>query len=153
MKIGKQPKRLGGPSAKFLARKAAQMEADAQTVPGSGKVPLYLDDERACPKGWVLVRSPRALFDLIEGADAIADRITHLSLDWHLGTGIMNGEGVADWLAERFHTNPDFLPRLEAVGLHSSDREKAMKMLHKLREAIPEERWYDLMIDTRTPSL
>lgn len=154
MKIGKQPKRFGGPSAQFLAKKAAREEAQDQTVPKAGLVPIYLDDERKCPPGWVLVRNPKALFDLIEGDDAVADRITHLSLDWHLGTGIMNGEAIAEWLATRFRADPEgFLPKLEAIGLHSSDREKALAMFRTLQDAIPEDRWYDMMVDTGTPSL
>lgn len=152
LKLGKQPKRLGGPSAQFLARKAAAQDASDQKAPSAGLVPVYLDDERPCPKGWTLARTPKALFDLIEDR-VISDRITHLSLDWHLGAGISNGEAVADRLAERFRAEPDFLPSLKAIGLHSSDREKAISMFHTLMAAIPEERQDEIWVDTGTPSL
>lgn len=153
MKIGKQAKRFGGPSPQFMARKAAETDRSDQKVPKAGLVPVYLDDERKCPPGWTLVRSPKALFELLEGDKAIADRITHLSLDWYLGVGIMDGVAVAEWIAERFRADPGFLPKLDAIGLHSSDRDKAVAMFRILQDAIPEERWYDMRVDTGTPRL
>ena len=122
-------------------------------LPAEGGVNIYLDDERPCPAGWTVVRSPGALYELIEGPRSVADRIVNLSLDWYLGAGMENGAKVAEWLAERFRADPAFLPKVEAIGLHSSDRKEAIGMFRILQDAIPEDRWYDMFVDTGTPVL
>jgi len=157
MKIGKQPKRFGGPSKAFIAKRdgdrvATKAAADV-AVPDDGGVRIYLDDERPVPDGWTLAKSPAALMELLGGSRDVTDRVTHLSLDWYLGTGITNGEEIARRLAARFRDDPDYMPRLEAIGLHSSDRDKAIAMMQTLRDAIPEDRWFDMRVNLRTPRI
>lgn len=148
MKIGKQPRRLGGPSQKFLDRKAQEEAVRQERQQESGTIRVYLDDERKCPEGWTLVRTPKAFMALIDGNGA--SRISHLSLDWYLGTGIMNGEAIAQSLSDRFREDCSFLPALKAIGLHSSDREKAIAMFHILMDGLGD-RADDIWVDTGTP--
>lgn len=153
MKIGKTPKRMGGPSPAFLARKAEEQAIMEGRPPSEGGVRIYLDDERPLPQGWTLARSPKAFFDMVGGDRDVSDRVTHLSLDWYLGTGVANGESVATTLADRFRSDAGFLPRLQAIGFHSSDRDKAIAMVHILRNAIGEERLDDIDMRLGTPRL
>lgn len=151
MKIGKGPKRMGGPSAAFIARKAERDAVQEGRPPSDGGVMLYLDDERPLPEGWTLARSPRAFFELVGGDRDVSDRITHLSLDWYLGSGVSDGLVVAGRIADRFHEDPGFLPRLKAIGLHSSDRDKAVEMHRILEDAIPDARKADIRFRRGTP--
>lgn len=145
MKIGKGPKRFGGPSRQFLARKAA-MSAEGRPVAGQkpskdGPINVFLDDERPCPTGWTLVRDPHAFEELL---DAMADgRIVRISLDWHLGTGIVNGEEIVRRLVSRMRRTPALFSNLELVRLHSSDRTKAIDMMHTVEQPL-REGWTDL---------
>ena len=151
MKIGKTPKRMGGPSAAFLARQAERQAVMEGRPPSEGGVRIYLDDERALPEGWTLARSPKAFFEMVGGDRDVSDRVTHLSLDWYLGTGVTNGEAVATTLADRFRTDPGFLPRLRAIGFHSSDRDKAVAMVRILRDAIGDDRLDGIDMRLGTP--
>lgn len=139
MKLGKQPKRFGKPSAAFLARQARQAQKDdTGQIPQSGGIRIYLDDERKAPAGWTLVKSPKAFYDLIDNAD-LREQITHMSLDWHLGAGITNGEEVVKRLAVMLE-DAAYFPKLEIITLHSSDRKKAIAMAKTLEAAIGRER-------------
>ena len=151
MKIGKTPKRMGGPSATFLARKAEEQAILEGRPPSEGGVKVYLDDERPLPSGWTLARSPGAFFEMVGGDRDVSDRITHLSLDWYLGSGVSDGESVARRLAELFHAAPGFMPRLRAIGMHSSDRDKAVAMYRIINEALTEDRREEIVIDLGTP--
>lgn len=151
MKIGKTPKRMGGPSAAFLARKAEQDAILEGRPPSDGGVKVYLDDERALPQGWTLARSPAAFFEMVGGDRDVSDRITHISLDWHLGTGVADGETVARRLAECFTTDPGFMPRLRAIGFHSSDRKRAVAMHRMIDDALSEDRREEIDMSLGTP--
>lgn len=139
MKLGKQPKRFGGPSAKFLARKAG-LSADGKTInaqaPKEGSVHLFLDDDRPCPAGWTVARSAKAFFELI---DAIGpNRIETISLDWYLGACTPNGEAVAEQLLDLMRKKPDLFSKLELIRFHSSDRKMAIAMMRTLEEPLRE---------------
>lgn len=139
LKIGKGPKRMrtreerrimgAGIPSKALA---AEMKRIA-TPPSEGPVSIFLDDERPCPQGYVLARSPGELDDLI--ARVGEERIAHLALDWYLGAGVVNGEKVAEDIASRLRSDPRAYPALTVVSLHSSDRTKAIAMLRTIEEA------------------
>ncbi len=145
MRVGKGPKRFGGPSKQFLARKAA-LSAEGRPVAGrkppkDGPVNVFLDDERPCPDGWTLVRDPHAFEELLDGLDD--GRIVRISLDWHLGTGIVNGEEIARRLVSRMRRTPALFSNLEMVRLHSSDRGKAIDMMHTIEQPL-REGWTEL---------
>jgi hypothetical protein len=143
VKIGKGPKRMGGPSPKFLARKAAEAAlrgpaaVPGAPVPTDGPVRVFLDDERACPKGWILARSSAELIRIIGD---LGDRIEALSLDWYLGSGHVNGEFIAEDLIKRAGEDPRFLPLLRIVTAHSSDRSRAYNMVRTIELGFHEAR-------------
>ncbi len=137
MKFGKQPKRHGRPSAKFLASRPKQNDASGK-IANNGDLRIYLDDDRECPRGWILAKSPKAFFDIIADEE-VRERITHISLDWHLGTGITNGEEVAKRLAAMLEDESIFA-KLEFITLHSSDRKKAVAMARTLDAVIDRDR-------------
>lgn len=145
MRIGKGPKRMGGPSKEFLARKAG-MSAEGRPVAGrdppkEGPVHVFLDDERPCPTGWTLVRDPKAFDDLLASLED--GRIVSISLDWHLGTGIVNGEEVARRLVSTMRSRPALFSNLEVIRLHSSDRGKAIDMMRTIELPL-REGWTDI---------
>lgn len=126
----KRPKKPRKPSDKFLARKAAEAEAKQKEIPETGPVRLFLDDERQAPEGWTLVRSPNALRVAINAIEP--GRLDGLSLDWHLGSGVSNGEQVVEDLLILMKDRPEFFAELGMVHLHSSDREKAVAMARRI---------------------
>lgn len=101
--------------------------------PATGPVRVYLDDERPCPPGWTLARSPAEFWNLIETIDL--QRIEAISLDWYLGAGIDNGVIVAQALSERIQSDPAAFSQLEMIGLHSSDHEQAINMARLLEKS------------------
>lgn len=138
MKIGKGPKRFGGPSKEFARRKALEegtpiASVRPDEVRATGDVMLFLDDERQTPKGWTLARDPAALYALLD-APHVSERVTMISLDWHLADG-ETGDAVAEHLAERL-ADQTFLPLLEGIMLHSSVPEKARGMAKTIIDAI-----------------
>lgn len=147
MKIGKQHKRAGPPSEKFLAIQRARAAAAAAPPPGS-PLHIHLDDERPCPPGWTQVRTASALADAIAtgGPD-----IQRLSLDWHLGSGVPDGREVARRLAADLRADHDHLPALEVVTFHSSDRMMAGEMLRIVHAALVEAGRDDVMLDVGQP--
>lgn len=138
MKIGKQPKRFGGPSQKFLDRKAAEKAAvedvNRSRAPKTGAIGLFLDDERNPPENWTLLRSPYAFLEAIQDPE-INPRVERISLDWYLGAGIHNGEVVAKDLAIRL-LDPNFLPNLEIIHFHSSDHTRARAMFKSISDEL-----------------
>jgi hypothetical protein len=126
--------------------------------PVDNRVRIYLDDERPCPEGWILARTPKEFFDLLKGDKEFLDRVTHLSLDWYLGHNHRDGVQVTKELAELFFTGhyeeKPFLPNLKAVGFHSSDREQAARMhiiLNEALQAVEPERVENIRMRLRTP--
>jgi len=137
MKIGKQPKRMGQPSAAFLARQSVAPGAQQS----DGKLRVFLDDERPCPKGWLLARSPKAFFDTLEAAPE--GKIREIALDWYLGSGIADGIAVGHRLVELMKERPELFAGLETIYLHSSDRTKAIEMMRIVEEPLRED-WQGL---------
>lgn len=137
MKIGKQPKRMGQPSAAFLARQSVASDAR----PSDGKLRIFLDDERPCPRGWLLARSPKAFFDAVETAPA--GSVREIALDWYLGSGIADGIAVGHRLVELMRERPELFTGLETIYLHSSDRTKAIEMMRIVEEHLRED-WQGL---------
>lgn len=141
MKIGKGPKRFGGPSEKFLMRKRGLdpngRPATGGVMPKEGPVRIFLDDERALPFGWTLARGPKEFFDLVDGL--APGRLVGLSLDWHLGAEVVNGEEIARTLVRRMKEKPETFSNLEIIRLHSSDRVKAIAMMRTVEEPLRED--------------
>lgn len=139
LKIGRGPKRFrtreerraiaGGVPSSAVAAEMRRIT----TPPTEGPVSIFLDDERPCPQGYVLARSPGELAEMIAGVGE--DRVAHLALDWYLGVGVVNGEKVAEDIAGRLRSDPRAYPALTVVTLHSSDRSKAIAMLRTIEQA------------------
>lgn len=129
--------RLGRTPKRYVSKKAQTPIGTATAdAPGTGPVRIYLDDERPCPEGWILARSEARFWKLVDQA---AGRITHMSLDWHLGTGLPDGEAIAIELASRMRTSPDAFSSLSYVGFHSSDRKKAAAMLRTIEDVLQDD--------------
>ena len=121
-------------------REAAVIPVQNEDVRNFRKI--YLDDERPCPPGWVLVKNSTSLFNILDGEHAA--KVQLLSLDWYLGVGVYDGEKIATLLAERFRTDPQFLPSLQGIVFHSSDRTAARRMLNTVFDAVPIDRRADI---------
>lgn len=139
LKIGRGPKRMRTREERTAMRNGmSPMQAKtavnaASSPPREGPVSIFLDDERPCPEGYTLARSPGALRELVESVGEA--RVAHLALDWHLGVGVVNGQAVAEEIATRLRSDPCAYPGLKVVTLHSSDREKAIAMLRTIETA------------------
>lgn len=152
MRTGKGTRRFGGPSQAFLNRKGsrenAAVEAWASSLPRTGDVNLFLDDERLPRDGWTLVRTPEAFKALMDD-ETVTSRVRRLALDWYLGSGHANGDEVASDLAARL-AFPSFMPNLEIVHFHSSVHEKALGMLRIVERAIADRPAY-VVLDIGKP--
>jgi hypothetical protein len=139
LKIGRGPKRMRTREERTAMRagmtpmQARTAVKTASTPPREGPVSIFLDDERACPEGYTLARSPSAFRELVETVGEA--RVAHLALDWYLGVGVVNGQAVAEEIAARLRADPGAYPALKVVTLHSSDREKAIAMLRTIETA------------------
>ena len=175
MKLGKQHKRFGGPSRKFLERKLTEgskvagipvllndeddVKAEVEVSEVTNAVRLYLDDERPCPEGWTLARTPYEFFKLLEDED-LCNRVTHISLDWYLGAGQVDGVEVSRALGDKFMgavlaDEGQYMPKLKSLSFHSSDREAASRMHQKLHDAIEccgEDRLNSIRFRRHTPN-
>jgi hypothetical protein len=150
MKLGKQPKRIGRPSDKFLAT----LRSEILSPPEEGPVRLFIDDDRRCPEGWTAVRTPDDFYALMNPDRGLLDRITHLSFDGSMGTGDDNDAlELVDHLAKGFQNDPDYLPSLKAIGLHSTNRIKAVAMDGMISRALTAERRNTLFVQWGTPRL
>lgn len=132
MRLGKGPKRFRTGEERRRQKGSGQMRSAetatrVQTVPPTeGPVSIFLDDERPCPEGYTLARSPAAFDAIVEAVGG--ERVAHMALDWHLGCGIEDGIAVATRLADRMTADPKAFPALTIVSLHSSDHGKAREM-------------------------
>jgi hypothetical protein len=158
MKFGKKTK-FGGPSAAFCSKKSALVGgrqihyspvrdsfAKAFNEPldtleetnDSQAIKIYLDDERPCPEGWTLARNIHEFNELLRKDEEFLSRITHVSLDWHLGFNQPDGNTVVNGLASMFYDayydDKVFLPNLKIIGFHSSDSDQARRMRTKIAE-------------------
>lgn len=149
MKFGKQPKRFGAPSDQFLAKSRPEI----LTPPTQGPVHLYVDSKRPVPKDWTAIRSPEEFFTLLDSGTDVVTRITHLSFDSYFGPTEINGFQVINRLADYFTMNEDFLPLLQAIGLHSVNREEAQRMDRLLADVLTPQRKMSLYVQWGTPRL
>ena len=75
---------------------------------------VYLDDERAAPDGWVLVRWPEEAIELLK-----TGQVTDLSLDHYLGDDERGtGYDIVLWIEEAVATSGFVPPRM---AVHSSN--------------------------------
>ena len=87
------------------------------------KIKVYLDDERIPPDGWVHVKSPNEVIDLLKTGSVI-----EMSLDHDLGGDDTIGTGydVLCWLEEQVICNHFFPP---FITIHSANPSAKNKML------------------------
>ena len=82
---------------------------------------VFLDDERTPPEGWILVRWPEEVIDLLKTGS-----VTELSLDHDLGDDDHGtGYDVILWIEEQVVTN-NFSPPL--IKVHSANTSARQKM-------------------------
>lgn len=81
---------------------------------------VYLDDERAPPSDWILVRWPEDAIKLLESGN-----VTELSLDHDLGDDHHGtGYDVVLWIEEQVYTNNFIPPKMKVHSANSSARIK-----------------------------
>jgi hypothetical protein len=147
---------------------AAPHALDDATVPSEEEkallaspeaIKVYLDDKRECPEGWIQVKSAREFFVFLKNSDELLARVSHLSLDWHLGDMAVDGCEVARNLAYQivsayYHDETPLLPNLKAISFHSSDRDMAMRMHDSILGALIESKRDDqIKLRRKTPTL
>lgn len=140
----------GTQSSNSLVSQTLALDAVGQSSSKDDFVRIYLDDERPKPDGWLLARSPFEFFELLNRGKEFTDKIITISLDWYLGVGVVNGEEVAHRLAKMFKEDVNFLPNIECISMHSSDRDAARRMIDKIRPAISQDRENPLCFDFKT---
>jgi len=93
-------------------------------------VKVYLDDERVPPEGWVLVRWPDEVIDLLKTGE-----VTHLSLDHDLGDdGRGTGYDVLLWLEEQVFNNKFFkVPEMKVHSANSGARPKMESAIRSIQ--------------------
>lgn len=89
-------------------------------------IDLYMDDMRACPKGFVLAKNAEECVELLRGC-----KVRILSLDYDLGWGAPNGMEVVRFLVAELKY-PDY------IYLHSSSAAGRSSMYHMLYANKPE---------------
>lgn len=88
---------------------------------------VYLDDIRAAPDGWILVRWPDEAIDLLKTGN-----VTHISLDHDLGDDTHGtGYDVILWIEEAIATY-NFMP--PDITVHSSNWSARQKMQLGIRQ-------------------
>jgi len=81
---------------------------------------IYLDDEREAPEGWLRVRWPEEVIDLLRGGN-----VTEVSLDHDLGDdGHGTGYDVVLWIEEAVATKGFRPPKITVHSANSSARLK-----------------------------
>ena len=81
---------------------------------------VFLDDERPVPDGWVLVRWPDEVIELLR-----TGTVTHLSLDHDLGDDERGtGYDVVLWIEEVVATSDYIPPQVMVHSANSSARQK-----------------------------
>lgn len=85
-------------------------------------IKLYLDDERKPPKGWILVKTPKEMINLLKTKE-----ISEISLDHDLGDddGIGTGYDVLLWIEEQVVTK-GFKP--PEINIHTANSSARLKM-------------------------
>lgn len=92
---------------------------------------LFLDDERAPPKGWILVRWPQEAIDLLK-----TNQVEVISLDHDLGDdSIGTGYDVILWIEEQVALGKMIPPKIEVHSANISARKKmiaGIQSIHKI---------------------
>lgn len=97
---------------------------------------LFMDDERDPPRGWTLVRSIEAFVEALDAIDGT--RLEAISLDWHLGRDVPNGNVALDSLIDRLRRRPERYPILDRVHFHSADHHEAVLMTRRFADFVRE---------------
>lgn len=88
---------------------------------------VFLDDERQCPKGFVVARSVDAAKDLL-----INNEVNILSLDHDLGDGVPTGYDLAKFVVEMYVAEGKLLAK--EIYLHTANpvgRENMFQLLNR----------------------
>jgi hypothetical protein len=149
MKIGKQPKRAGPASDKFLSKTRPEI----LTIPLDGPARIYVDTSRPCPEGWTVMRTPEEFLKLLDSDTGVLEQITHLSFDTSFGPRSLNGFQVMNRLADYFAMNENFMPNLIAIGLHGISRTQCQQMDKVLAAVLTPMRRNTLFVQWGTPRL
>ena len=81
---------------------------------------IFLDDERACPNGWVPARWPEDAIELLKTGE-----VTEISLDHDLGDDERGtGYDVVVWIEEAVATRAFVPPHITVHSANSSARQK-----------------------------
>lgn len=90
---------------------------------------LFLDDERDAPEGWVRVRWPGEVIELLK-----TGKVTDLSLDHDLGDdGRGTGYDVVLWIEEAVATGGFVPPRMVVHSANAPARAKMESGLERIR--------------------
>lgn len=74
---------------------------------------IYLDDERSCPDGYILVKTAEETIEKLKEGN-----VTHLSLDHDLGT-VLTGYDVLLWLEEQVSLG--LVTKIPHIFLHTQN--------------------------------
>ena len=84
---------------------------------------VYLDDVRQSPKGWILVKNPTDMINLLK-----KNNVTEISLDHDLGDdkNIGTGYDVLLWIEEKVFKDKSF--KVPKISIHTSNPSARKKM-------------------------
>ena len=87
------------------------------------EIKVYLDDERPTPKGWIGVKTPKEVVNLLK-----TKNVVQLSLDHDLGDdkNIGTGYDVLNWIEKEVFTNPKF--KCPKIKIHTANLSARVKM-------------------------
>jgi hypothetical protein len=97
---------------------------------------IFLDDERTPPKGWTLVRTVEEFTLALASADP--QRLEAISIDWHLGKDVPDGNVALDRLIDLMMDEPGRWPSMDRVHFHSGDPDEAVAMARRFADFIRE---------------
>lgn len=139
------PSKKKEPFIALAGKKRAVLSTHIKDISKMDRIKVFVDDERPCPDGWVLCRTPKEFFDFIAAEKDYLDRIDRISLDWHYGAGWEDGEKLITTFMTRFQDNPEFLSNLYSISFHSSDIRAAIRMQRIYEAGIPQHRKDDII--------
>ena len=100
---------------------------------------IYLDDFRAAPAGWILVRWPEEVIDLVMAQDSVEA----ISLDHDLseeGPSARTGYDVLPWIEAQVVVNGFVPPVLHAHSANSSAVERMKAAIEKINRCAAKNR-------------
>ena len=115
----------------------------------NNSIKVYLDDERPCPEGWVLVKTADEAIEKLKTC-----WVTHISLDHdlalmhyagHYETGEKTGYDVLLWLEEQLDNYPYF--QVPIIMIHTMNPSAMVKMKQAARKIIARSREFRLSMD------